>query len=562
MSSLPDPALFAQSRPLAFGVAWESPGHQFGSSLRAFFTGPKPPKVGAFSGGPELTIYWVRGKLSGRAFLASSLWHIAAVLIMLLPIWGFLPRTTPTLAPVRIELSWYGTPPDLPTLSLPGPAAKPKPVAERPKPVQRGADAYHPRQTILSLPAHATHPRQTLIQPNASPAPPKILPQLPNIAEWAATTSLPRLKLPLAPNTSAPRVRHREINSVAAPEVAKLEKDLGPLNIASSSAAVSQPQMPIAPMSAPIANQKAPAQEIAAPELSAAESAGDASLHRLIALSANPAPPAPEVTVPEGNLSAHLSISPEGTQPGIPGGLEHGDAGGGSPGNTVSVAGVGANGNAPPGNGGGGNTKSLPGGVSISGGTNGHSAGGGVAPSGSRAGGGLVLNRPSIGVHAEPLTASHRTTPRTPGNIDRSLPPEKILSDKQVYTLYVNMPNMTSVSGSWVLNFAQLDDGASPPYIKKPDLSGPVLLRKVDPKYPQSFVEAHVDGEVVLYAIIRKDGSVDSIQLVHSLDPQLDMNSMDALARWQFTPATRQGLPVELEAVVHIPFHFRPSPNY
>jgi TonB family protein len=149
-----------------------------------------------------------------------------------------------------------------------------------------------------------------------------------------------------------------------------------------------------------------------------------------------------------------------------------------------------------------------------------------------------------------------------PGNIDRSLPPEKILSDKQVYTLYINMPNMTSVSGSWVLNFAQLDDGVSPPYKKKTDLSGPVLKSKVDPKYPQSFVEAHVDGEVVLYAIIRKDGSVDSIQLVRSLDPQLDANSIDALARWQFTPATREGLPVELEAVVHIPFHFRPSPNY
>jgi TonB family protein len=49
---------------------------------------------------------------------------------------------------------------------------------------------------------------------------------------------------------------------------------------------------------------------------------------------------------------------------------------------------------------------------------------------------------------------------------------------------------------------------------------------------------------------------------VRSLDPQLDANSMDALARWQFTPATREGLPVELEAVVHIPFHFRVNPDY
>ena len=35
---------------------------------------------------------------------------------------------------------------------------------------------------------------------------------------------------------------------------------------------------------------------------------------------------------------------------------------------------------------------------------------------------------------------------------------EKILGAKQVYTLHVNMPNLTSASGSWILNFAELDE--------------------------------------------------------------------------------------------------------
>jgi hypothetical protein len=29
---------------------------------------------------------------------------------------------------------------------------------------------------------------------------------------------------------------------------------------------------------------------------------------------------------------------------------------------------------------------------------------------------------------------------------------------------------------------------------------------------------------------------------------------MNALARWKFRPAERQGAPVELEAIVHVPF--------
>jgi TonB family protein len=70
-----------------------------------------------------------------------------------------------------------------------------------------------------------------------------------------------------------------------------------------------------------------------------------------------------------------------------------------------------------------------------------------------------------------------------------------------------------------------------------------------------------VDGEVLLYAIIRKDGSVDSIQLMRGIDPQLDANAMEAFAQWKFRPAERNGLPVDLEAIVHIPFRSRtPAP--
>jgi outer membrane biosynthesis protein TonB len=48
---------------------------------------------------------------------------------------------------------------------------------------------------------------------------------------------------------------------------------------------------------------------------------------------------------------------------------------------------------------------------------------------------------------------------------------------------------------------------------------------------------------------------VDSIQLVHGIDEVLDADAMEALSQWKFRPALRQGEPVELEAIVHIPFH-------
>ena len=151
-----------------------------------------------------------------------------------------------------------------------------------------------------------------------------------------------------------------------------------------------------------------------------------------------------------------------------------------------------------------------------------------------------------------------RHGPLVIGSIDPGIPPERLLSGPKVYSLHIDMPNLTSVNGTnWIINFAQLEEG-NPPYIKpKGELTGLELVRKVDPKYPPDLIKEKVDGEVILYAIIRKNGSVDSIQVVHSVDPQLDRYAMEALSRWEFRPALREGQPVDLEAIVHIPFHFR-----
>ena len=199
------PAPAPESRSLSMGVRWESPWQEFGSSLRAFFTTHAVPKDAEDRGNRILRIDWVQDQFPRMAVVASTLWHIAIVLILLLPIWKWLPSTPSNLAPVRIELTWYAPSQDLPSLTLPGPAKKPSPRGDPAKPLpHRGADAFHPRQTILSTPVRVTHPRQTLIQPAAPPEPPKIVPQMPNIVEWAASAPRPQLKLQITPAAASP----------------------------------------------------------------------------------------------------------------------------------------------------------------------------------------------------------------------------------------------------------------------------------------------------------------------------------------------------------------------
>jgi TonB family protein len=526
---------------LDLGVDWGSPWAEFRSSVRDLFSGSKAPSPAELPADSDLRVEWIEGRVPRAAFGSAILWHMALIGLLFLPIWHFLESEPPDLELPRIELTWTNPSQDLPPISMPGVAPKPSPQGDPSKPLpENGADAFHPRQTILSRPVRVNHPRQTLIQPDAPQTPPKIETPLPNIAEWAAAPAPPKPQVRMD-SAAAPQRQHRATSDLTAPEIANQEKTPGELNIAASPTMNPQPRMPMSAMSKAAERQTTQAENGAAPEVGAASE--DANLHRLIAISANPAPPAPEVSVPQGNLSARVAISPDGKQPGSPGGAERAsNENGGAGGGTSSSGGAGKNS--------AGNGASLPAAVSVSGGT--PSSSGGIPPAGRTAN--KFVLKPLNPADSPPV--AHKG-PSVVGTIDPNLPAEKILSGKEVYTLHINMPNLTSFSGNWVMHFAQLDEG-DPPYNKpKGKLSGPEPERKADPKYPQTLIKEKVDGEVILYAIIRKDGTVDSIQLVRGIDPQLDKNSMDALSRWIFRPGARDGQPVDLEAVVHIPFHFR-----
>ncbi len=533
---------------LDLGIDWESPRAEFISSLRGFVSGPRAPKEAELTKDRGFHVDWIRGGVPGKAFAASSLWHVAVIWFLILPIWGFLPEHTPTLAPVQIELTWYGEQPDLLRISLPAVVPVPREKSQNiapSVPESPGADASPARQTILSIPVRVTHPRQTLIRPDAPSVPPRVVPQLPNIVQWSSDQpQKPKFRLSVA--NSAPKIRRRAIRNDAAPEVPNPAKDLVPFNIVSKTNAIPRPKMPVSALSSPVTRQhETRAEATAAPEIGAADSNNN---RRIIALSATPAPPAPAAEVPEGNLAARISTSPEGKKPGaVANASNHSTgpgAGGGAASSTTGGTGAGAN------------SGSLPAAISITGGGTPASRGG-IAPSSSRL---HTLNLTPPNSY-QPPGNSRRGSPNVSA-LDPSLPPEKILSGREVYTMHVNLPNLTSASGSWILSFSELDEDDRPSVAPREHLAGPVPIRKADPKYPSDLIKAHVQGEVVLYAIIRKDGSVDSIQVVRGLDSRLDQNAIQALSEWKFRPATRAGNAVDVEAVVHIPFLYQDPRDY
>jgi TonB family protein len=134
-------------------------------------------------------------------------------------------------------------------------------------------------------------------------------------------------------------------------------------------------------------------------------------------------------------------------------------------------------------------------------------------------------------------------------------PPDPRLEGRAVYVVAIQMPNITSYSGSWLVWFAERESRGG----RRVSITAPAPIRKVDPKYIAAARDEHVEGVVRLFAIIRKTGQVDSVELLQHLDERLDRSASEALLKWQFEPAKADGVPVDVEAVFEIPFHLAPK---
>ena len=79
------------------------------------------------------------------------------------------------------------------------------------------------------------------------------------------------------------------------------------------------------------------------------------------------------------------------------------------------------------------------------------------------------------------------------------------------------------------------------------------LIRQPLPVYPQIAKTAHIQGTVVLHAIISKDGSVQEVQYI-SGPPLLMRSAMDAVKQWRYQPTTLNGEAVEVDTTISVVF--------
>ncbi len=78
------------------------------------------------------------------------------------------------------------------------------------------------------------------------------------------------------------------------------------------------------------------------------------------------------------------------------------------------------------------------------------------------------------------------------------------------------------------------------------DVKAPKCIKRVNPKYPDVARRAHIQGFVILEAVITKDGDVRDVKVVKSLISYCDEAAIEAVKQWKFEPGTQNDTPIDV----------------
>jgi len=545
-------------------------------------------------------VFVTRG-LPWKRFLQSGVYHFVAgaLLIGLTHLFALQPRVAPKATFDHAQVIYYQASEYLPPLDTR------KESNARP----RRADPEFSRQPIISVPREADNREQTIVAPPGVKL--KHTVAMPNIVAWSNPMPKPRLAIPPAPLTLAADITrlapmmksmeskvvspppdaarladHRNApalqNSVEAPppdlrassataafhdlqptmiapppnvETAPTRR-LGNLNIAPSPVIAPAPQLPMSEQRTISGGRSAlragsPLVVPPPPSLFGSPGASSGSGRQVIALNLHPAVDAP-ASPPAGNRRGTFAATPDGHAgaSGVPGStLGDGASNAASRGSADSK-----------GNGSGSarkGTTDLPAGLYVGNATAktppGPAGPANKAPENS-VGPNLVAN-----VRPPRVTTTRPVQPESATKLSEA--ERAVFGSRKFYSVTLNMPNLNSAGGSWVIRFAELNPGSSnqesanrDPNASAANLSQPMATRKVDPAYPAQLMRENVAGTVILYAVIHADGSVGNVRVLRSVDDRLDRLASEAVTQWKFEPATKNGSPVDVEATFQIPF--------
>ena len=95
---------------------------------------------------------------------------------------------------------------------------------------------------------------------------------------------------------------------------------------------------------------------------------------------------------------------------------------------------------------------------------------------------------------------------------------------------------------------------ATPPARLSASIMAGRMRSHENPKYPGKARAAHIQGVVVLHAIIGTDGRIANLSIISSPDSSLSEASIKAVNKWTYEPYLLEGKPTAVDTTITVNF--------
>ncbi|MFA6955012.1 MAG: energy transducer TonB [Thermoanaerobaculia bacterium] len=86
--------------------------------------------------------------------------------------------------------------------------------------------------------------------------------------------------------------------------------------------------------------------------------------------------------------------------------------------------------------------------------------------------------------------------------------------------------------------------GGGPVQVGPGSASMPVVIKRVQPVYPQLLVNIGLRGSATVECVVGRDGVIESAKVVHATNPLFGEAARDAVLQWKFVAGRLRGQPV------------------
>ena len=128
-----------------------------------------------------------------------------------------------------------------------------------------------------------------------------------------------------------------------------------------------------------------------------------------------------------------------------------------------------------------------------------------------------------------------------------------VFADQRVFTVYIPMKRSPEEADpTWTLQYGLMNDDSMSASDDQQVLAPSPVMREW-PQVPADLLKRYAERQVVIYAIVDKDGKVSQVAVKKTPDRRVSDPIAQALSKWVFRPAQVNGQPTAVKILIGIP---------